>query len=255
MNSLPKSYVKIAQKITSYCGAYPPSLPLQPGTVGLLAEGTFVREGEFNQYPGVEAGSYPIRNEATGDSTQVWMTEGVSLEKIGAKVKAPADTAEAKLKVSFRGADDAVIVCKDPHYVSFVDVRAVKNHVWELWNTRQWDRQNILVTEVFQASAAWIFFATGSNQTAEIGASAPLALAASPLAMLKALAGDASLNFSTDTSRSSSSITELRSTCTPLFKAVRISRTAIFGSKVDYVKGIDPRFEDASLDEPRVEKS
>jgi hypothetical protein len=245
MNSLPKSYVRIARNITSYCGTYPPSLPLQPGTVGLLDDGAFVREGEFNQYPGVKADSYPIRNEAGSDSTQVWMTEGVSLEKIDAKVKAPADAAEVKLKVSFQGADEAVIVCKDPHFLSFVDVRAVKNRIWDLWSARQWDRQNILVTEVYRAAAAWIFIATGSDQTAEIAASAPLALTASPLAILKAVGGDASLNFSSDTSRSSSSITELRSTCTPLFKAIRISRTAIFGSKVSYVKGADPRFEEA----------
>ena len=93
------------------------------------------------------------------------MTKGVSLEKVGAEVAAPANAADAKIKMSFQGADDAVIVCKDPHFRSFSDVRAVKNHVWKLWGEGKWDRQNILVTEVFQAASAWIFLATGGNQT------------------------------------------------------------------------------------------
>jgi hypothetical protein len=245
MSSLPKSYSRIARAITGYCGTYPPSLPLQPGTVGLIDDGSFVREGDFSQYPDVSPNSYPIIDETSGESTQIWMTKGVSLEKVGAEVAAPANAADAKIKMSFKDADDAVIVCKDPHFRSFSDVRAVKNHVWKLWGEGKWDRQNILVTEVFQVASAWIFIATGGNQTAEVGASAPLALAASPLAILKAVAGSAALNLSTDASRSSSSITELQSTCTPLFKAVRISRTAIFGSKIDYVKGSDPRFEEA----------
>ena len=45
--------------------------------------------------------------------------------------------------------------------------------------------------------------------------------------------------------RSSSSITELQSTCTPPFKAIRSQPHGDFWTKVDYVKGADSRFEEA----------
>ena len=45
--------------------------------------------------------------------------------------------------------------------------------------------------------------------------------------------------------RSSSSITELQSTCTPLFKAIRNQPHGDFWTQVDYVKGADSRFEKA----------
>ena len=45
--------------------------------------------------------------------------------------------------------------------------------------------------------------------------------------------------------RSSSSITELQSTCTPLFKAIRNQPHGDSWTKVDYVKGADSRFEEA----------
>lgn len=247
MNSLPKSYSQIARKITGYCGTFPPSMELKPGSVGRFVDGSLVKEGDLSQYPGFKRTNHRIGDDPSGESTQIWMTSGVRMETVDAKAEISAGAGGARVRMRFEGADDAIIICKDGHIRSFSDGRAIKDYVWQLFGKHKWDRDAVLVTEVFQAAAAWILIATDRNQAQEVGVAAPLALMASPLELLKSIAGSASLDFSSSGGRSTSFISALQSTCTPLFKAIRIKRIALFGSHFDYVKkGPDPRFEEAT---------
>jgi hypothetical protein len=193
MSDLPKSYMRIARKITGYWGTYLPSLRLQVGATGRRVDGVFVREGHLSGYPGYTAPAFGIDDQPPRDPTVVWTTRSVRMQVVNAEAKTPGDVATGGVRVNFGAANEAAIICNAPREQSFADLRTVKDLMWQLRQQGRWDDDLCVVTGLVSVDSAWICFSTASGQAAEIRATAPLSLPGDPTGALSALFGSAKL--------------------------------------------------------------
>jgi len=245
---LPAQYIRLARDITGYWGAYPPSYLLAPGMIGRpdTKNGAFIREDYLKDLPGYNPVAHAVEDNAAAEPVTVWTTKRVSMKALGADVATPGLPASGKIQVSFGAKNEAAIICNGNLYRSFSSLRAVKQLMLDLLEKQKWDRTQCLVTEVLVVKAAWIFYATEKDQTAEIQGSAPLDLSkfALPIDALKDLAGKAKLEASFSSARSAGIASSLPDGGTPLFRAIQFKESFIFqdSTKIDYVKGPDAAF-------------
>jgi len=254
--NLPREYIRIARDITGYWGAYPPSYPLSPGMIGRPDEknGAFIKEDYLKDMPGFNPVTHAVEDNAIGpDPVSVWTTKGVSMKALGAGVATPGLPASGKIQVHFGAENEAAVICNGNLYRSFSSLRAVKELMFDLLGKKKWDPAQCLVTEVLVAKAAWIFYATEKDQTAEIQGSAPLDLSkfALPLDALKELAGKADLVASFSGSRSAGITSSLPGGGTPLFRAIQFKEEGIFDRRttIDFTKGADSTFVEPAFGE------
>jgi hypothetical protein len=215
--------------------------------------GAFVKEDYLKDMPGYNPVAHAVEDNADPDPVLVWTTKGVSMKALGADVTTPGLPASGKIQVRFGGENEAAIICNGPLYRSFSSLRAVKELMFDLLDKKKWDPAQCLVTEVLVAKAAWIFYASEKDQTAEIQGSAPLDLSkfGLPIEGLKELAGKATLVASFSGGRSAGITSSLPKGGTPLFRAIQFKEEGIIDRRttIDYLKGADLAFEEPSFGE------
>jgi hypothetical protein len=219
MANLPKAYIRIARDITGYWGTYLPSVTIAPGMLGPRVDGAFVRESDIRHCKGFDPKNHAVQEQPDGDPVNFWTTKNVATEVLG--VDADVKVAKAGVKLRFNGANEAAIVCYGARLSSFVDLRSIKDLMWQLLREDSWDKAHCLVTEVWTVDSAFICFATERGQEAEIGASVPFVLPVLPLAALASLGGKATLSASASGSQMAGFYAQLSSGATPLFRAIR----------------------------------
>lgn len=255
MDALPKSYIKIAREITGYWGAYPPSYPLAPGMIGKPQGGAFVRESYLDLLRGYDPVAHSVEdNAASDDPVSVWTTRRVKMQVLNAEVASPVAPAVAGLKIHFGGQNEAAIICNGNIYRAFTNLRSVKDLMLTLLEKGIWKREDCLVTEVLVTKAAWIFFSTDRDQTAEVKADVPLDLShsASPVDVLSGLAGRGKLVASSISTWSAGISAALPEGGTPLFRAIRFNPKRWWRQQdntIDFVKGSDSDFEEQMFGE------
>jgi hypothetical protein len=250
----PRQYIRVARDITGYWGAYPPTYPLSPGMIGRpdKKDGAFVREDYLKNMPGYDRVTHAVEDNAlSSDPVSIWTTKGVSMKTIGAGVAIPGLPASGKVQIHFAAQNEAAIICNGNLYRSFSSLGAVKQLMLDLLDKKKWDWDQCLVTEVLVAKAAWIFYATERDQTAEIQGSAPLDLSkfALPIEALKELAGKVNLEASFSSSPSGGITSSLPDGGTPLFRAIQFKKGFLRGTTIDYTRGSDSVFEEPAFGE------
>ncbi len=238
MTVLPKAYMRIARELTGYWGTYLPSLALEPGTIGRKRDGVFIKEGHVQNLAGYDRKRHIAEKDPPGNPVNVWTTNNVRLDVLGASASAPVADASGRIRLRFGGANEAAIICNGASHWSFAELRHVKELMVELARGDAWDKDQIVVTEVMVVSSAWICFATEKDQTAEIKASAALALPGDPIAALEAIEGKASLEASAGGRQSAGYTTTLPEGGTPLFQAIGFKRSwwPFRQDRIDYTK-------------------
>jgi hypothetical protein len=238
--------MRVAKEITGYWGTYLPSMEMEPGVIGRVVGGLFVKEGHLNQFPGFNLALHSVQEEAEHNSVSLWNTRHVSLRVIGVDASMPANGGSAGIRMQFGAANEAAIICNGNAYRSFADLRVVKELMQQLLESEKWDRDQCVVTEVLATKKAWICFSTAKDQTAELHAAAPLVPGADPLGVLKAAAGQANLIASSTNSEAAGYSTTLPNGGTPLFRAIKFRRDwpNPFHSSPQYLKG------ESAFDEP-----
>jgi hypothetical protein len=251
VGTLPKAYMRVAREITGYWGTYLPSLQLEPGVMGRVVEGIFVKEGHLSQLPGFDPALHAVTEEAQRDPVSLWNTRHVSLNVLGVDASLPAGAGSAGIRLRFGAANEAAIICNGNAYRSFANLRAVKELMQQLLENGKWDRGQVMVTEVLATQKAWICFSTGKDQTAELHASAPLAPGADPLGLLRAAAGQVHLVASAANEQAAGYSTTLPNGGTPLFRAIQFRRDwrHPWQGAPQYLKGESP-FEEPAFGEP-----
>lgn len=250
MATLPKAYMRVAKEITGYWGTYLPSMELEPGTIGRVVDGIFVKEGRLDQFPGFDPAVHSVQEEAERDPVSLWNTRHVSLNVLSADASLPAGAGSGGIRMQFGGANEAAIICSGNTYRSFTNLRAVKELMEQLLEDKKWDRDQCVVTEVLATRKAWICFSTGKDQAAELHLSGPVAPGAmDPLGVLKAAAGQASLMASSSNSEAAGYSTTLPNGGTPLFRAIKFSSgfNPFKAATPQYLKGGESAFEEPAF--------
>jgi hypothetical protein len=252
---LPTQYIKVARDITGYWGAYPPSYQLSPGMIGVVDKenAAFIREDYLEKMPGYNPVAHAVEDNAAADPVTVWTTKRVTMKALDANVATPGLPASGKIQIHFGAENEAAIICNGNLYRSFSSLRAVKQLMLDLLDEGTWNRNHCLVTEVLVVKAAWIFYATEKDQTAEIQGSAPLDLSkfALPIDALKELAGKVNLQVSFSSSSSAGMTSSLPSGGTPFFRAIQLKKGFIYrhSTTIDYTKGPDSAFVEPAFGE------
>lgn len=246
MSDLPKMYMRVARDLTGYWGTYLPSRRLEPGIIGSIVEGVFVPEGRLDQLLGYDKFKHGVQQEPEGDPASAWATQHVTFTDVNVSGTAPAGLASAGIRMRFGAANEALIICSGVSYRSFSNLRNVKELMKQLFEAKQWDREQCVITEVVASKAAWICFSTAKDQALELDGSAPLLPGADPLGLLKNAAGNLSLKVASTDSLQAAYSTTVPDGGTPLFRALRFRRGLLhpFHSEPQYLKGGDDAFEE-----------
>lgn len=247
-DTLPVRYMRTIRDLTGFWGTYPPTRALEPGTIGNQQGGVFETQGQLVNLPGIKAADLKTDDYEADEATMEWRTSGVTSGALAPDVSAPGNLAKAAMNLSFSKQGDALLLCRGIRHHVFTDLRAVKKNLFALKEKGKWNADDCLVTEVMHVDAAWIFFATGDNQSASLKAT----MAAPPAALpgsLKSLVGDANLKATLDGSDFKGFSLALPNGGAPLFSALRFSRAwwqlGLGGEElVSFVKGPGNAFEE-----------
>jgi hypothetical protein len=183
----------------------------------------------------------PSRN-----TVQVWQSKDVSAVTVKADANLPGAPASGVVKFGFSKANNAVMICKELRGQGFLHLGQVKSFLHDLLLAKQWEPDLCLITEVRLVTAAWICFATSSDQEAVVSASAAIGMGAVPIEALKDAAAKGDLSTSWNASKSAGYKTEVTDGGTPLFLALRFKRTIpLVGSyDLQFLKGESRLFEE-----------
>jgi len=249
---LPKAYMNEIRKITGYWGTYFPSNRLMPGMVGRVKDGLFENDRMLSESPGFDPALHSVgKPEPSRNLVQVWQSENVSAITVRAGANVPGVPASGASKFGFNKANNAVMICKELRGQGFQHLGQVKTLLHGLLETGQWDTDLCLITEVRLVKAAWICFATSSDQEAVVSASGSVGLGLGPIDALKDLAAKGELSTSWNSSKSAGYKTELTEGGTPLFLAIRFKRSIPLVGAYDlqFLKGDSRLFEEPEFGE------
>jgi hypothetical protein len=252
VSDLPKAYMRVARNITGYWGTYLPTLNLQLGMIGRRSNGIFIREGHLSQYPGYSTSGFELDDNRRDEQTVVWNTQSVRMELLDADANALGKVASAGVRLSFGAANEAAIICRGPREQSFADLLAIKDLMWQLRKSGNWDDELCVVTDLVWVESAWICFSTASGQSAEIKAKGPVGIPGDPTAVLSALSGSASVEAIHTNAKSSAFCATLLSGGTPLFRAIKFNMRwlGLLNPELALVRGPDEAFEEAGFGDP-----
>lgn len=222
---LPKNYMKVTRELTGYWGTYLPTVHLEPGMLGEVADGVFSSRGNVSKFAAYRAGTFPVIEQRTDGAVTHWTTKSVSMEVFGASASAPADIAKGGVRLRFGAANEAAIICNGMRSASYDDIGAIKDLLRQLREDGEWDDDICLITDVVVVDSAWLCFSTDAGQAADITASSPLALPAAAVEALPLLGGKADISAAVTATKSSAICTNLPAGGTPLFRAIRFNPT------------------------------
>ena len=250
MTNLPKSYIKVLRDLTTHWGTYPPSITLEPGAVGRVVDGVFIKEGHISQFAGFDATKHAVNETLNDDTESRWATSSVKIEMIEAEGKVSAIPTTLRMKVQFGRASEALLVFMGASIRAFTNLEAVKELMRSLRQNGAWDPELCIVTQVFAVKSALIFFSTDKGQNAEVEASGTFALPFDPFAVLQASVNTRLAAFSKST-QFAGFFTALPSGGTPLFMAIAFNQAwwSFDKDKIKYLKG-NGEFVEPPLGEP-----
>lgn len=254
--TLPKAYMNEIRDITGYWGTYLPSDRLVPGMVGRVENGLFTREGMLSDYPGFDPAVHDKEKpQPSRNRVNIWQSKNVTAASGQAVARAPGVPANGEVRFKFNKANNAVMICKEVRAQGFVNLGRVKSLLLDLFKAEKWNPGLCLITEVRLVDAAWICFATSSDQEAVINASATIGLAAAPIDALKDAAAQGTLEASWNKNKSAGYSTEVTKGGTPLFLALQFKRTIPLVGSYDlkFLKGDSQYFEEPEFGEKGVE--
>ncbi len=250
--TLPKAYMNEIRDITGYWGTYLPSDRLLPGMVGRIENGLFTKEGMLSDYPGFDPAVHDKdKPQPSRNRVNIWQSKNVTAASAQADASVPGVPANGEVRFKFNKANNAVMICKEVRAQSFMNLGRVKALLFDLLKAEKWDPALCLITDVRLVEAAWICFATGSDQEAVINASATIGLAAAPIDALKEAAAQGTLEASWNKNKSAGYSTEVTDGGTPLFLALRFKRSIpVIGSyDLKFLKGDSQYFEEPDFGE------
>ncbi|MGA8729677.1 MAG: hypothetical protein WB608_13075 [Terracidiphilus sp.] len=248
--TLPKAYMKVIRNITGYWGTYLPSERLIPGMVGRVENGLFVEDDPLEKYSGFDRTIHgAAKPEPSRSPVSVWQSKDVVVTSTQGKADVTGAPVKGSIRLGFSKANDAVMICKGIRSQGFKSLGAVRSLLYELYESGAWDKDLCLITEVVLVNAAWICFATNSNQQAEINASATVGIAEPALAALKLAAAEGSLTTSWSSDRSTGYSTEVTEGGTPLFHAIQFKRSlaGLGPTKLQFLRGGSSNFEEPAF--------
>jgi hypothetical protein len=224
MASLPRSYVNVVQRMTGYWGAFPLHQELAPGAIGRKGDGVFSRETDLSRLPGYDAARFSASLPQNKVNTDAFVSEDVHYERTGVGAGGGVLPVGGQFRLSFGAAGQGAVACRGTRVWSFDDIRAVKQHVIELYKQGSWDVRNILVVRVLVVDAAWVMVASQRGQSIDLTVSGGAGPIGGATDLLKAVLGSATVDFSHGGFGSVGYSGALPEGGTPLFEAIRLKR-------------------------------
>jgi hypothetical protein len=246
--ALPLRYMQVLYELTGYWGTYLPTRPLQPGMVGKRTNGMFEQITHLERLPGYDAELLGLQSYEREQSSTEWSSEGVITTALAPKIAAPGKIAEIELQVDFHRSEDALVLLQSVQHHQYTDTRNLKSLLQDLRELGEWKSDYCVITEVIEAKAAWLFFATDTNQSASLKAHTSVLPAAVPDS-LKQLVGDAEIAASLGCQNFSGFFTKLPTGGTPLFSALAFKK-AWWQLGLGKPEGVMLKGEDQVFEEP-----
>ena len=229
-----KFYLKTLQDKYNYRGTWAPYFPIKVGMVGRLHRGSFIPYGNLKDMgipfkEDFKAHEYGNSMEfATSDVEKIELDQSANLTPTAATI----GKTEVGLRFEFGSDRSFVFKINGPiiHYIS--NLGEVETETLRRFKANEWNRKNLIVTEVIKSTSSTIITSLGSGGVIELNGKADVGMEKLDIA-------DASLGWHASRERRIGEKVIAQSEISPLYKIAAVQRVRIIGPwELDIKKSI-----------------